>query len=192
MFRCTKRLPAATFLAVAFVTQLSAGTITPDAGSIFGVLTFDNTFTTVTSLTINGFGTVGVNDSITTSTVILTDGGAPAPNFFLTAANTGVSEFLTLGFDPLSLFLAPDLSFFVISASGVPVGAVSDPGLAALTGTTSWVFGFVAGGPGQTDITYAFVSGTANDSSSVPEPTTMVLSGVALAVTGLMRRFRCR
>lgn len=178
------------------LTTASAGPITLSSGSLTSVITYDGTFTVPTGFTINGVAILGIDNSGTGSVNIVTDFGAPAPNFTITATNAGISEFITLGFDPLSLSIAPDLSFFSINATGVPGTPITDSGLAALVGTTSWVFGFTAGGPGATDISYSFISGTANDTlntgGNVPEPATAALVGAGFFVLALARRRRSR
>lgn len=178
------------------LTTVSAGPITLSSGTLTSVITYDGTFTLPTAFTINGVAILGIDNTGTGSVNIVTDFGAPAPNFTLTSTNAGISEFVTLGFDPLSLSIAPDLSFFSINATGVPGTAITDTGLAALVGTTTWVFGFTAGGPGATDITYSFVSGTANDTlntgGNVPEPATAGLVGAGFFLLALARRRRSR
>jgi hypothetical protein len=179
--RCTVALLALACSAVA----LHADPVTLSSGSLTVGVIYTNFVPTIdvdASLAVLNVGSLG--------TVIADTFAAPPPNPFSAVLNTGLSEAVLLTFSLAGV----DPSFAILTATGTPFTAVTDPALAAFLAPSSFTFVANAADPGSVDLAtgngllnYTFAIGQA---TPVPEPGTIALLGGVMLLVGAQLRKR--
>jgi len=116
---------------------------------------------------------------------------APFPNSALLGLNIGFDQHAVLLFDASGVEVSD--GFLTVPATGIPVGAVSDPALSAFLGPL--VFGFAFDGAGSVfdlENDMAFLNFDLVSVAQVSAPASLLLLALGMLATRLAARRRCR
>lgn len=144
-------------------------------------LTFDATGPTFTLATPAGPDILSVRDASNAliGNVIATDQGTPG--LIILSVNGGLSEAVAFTFNPATANLVG--SNMLIDATGSALTSITDPGLAALIGTST--FTFASAGSQQNPFVFDFTSAALP--TSVPEPAVAFSVGIGLLAISALR-----
>jgi hypothetical protein len=173
-----------------FAMSMQAGTLlpgtfpNPDTGF---TATFDVSVPSVTLATPGGPDTLFVFDDLSNflGNVIASDQGTPGQ--LIVTINGALSEEVALMFNTAGASIDGSGNL-IIPVSGVPATTITDPGLAALLGNST--FTFASAGTPQNPFVFDF-SSAALPATATPEPAVSLSIGFGLlAITALRRRKR--
>ena len=144
-------------------------------------LTFDASGPTFTLATSAGPDILSVRDGSNNliGNVIATDQGSPG--LVILSVNGALTEAVGFTFNPASANLVG--SNLLIDATGAALTAITDPGLAALVGTST--FTFASAGSQQNPFTFDFSSAALP--ATVPEPAVAFSVGIGLIAISALR-----
>lgn len=178
-----KRILSALALCAISAFAVSAATLVPGPTDTNPDTNF--TFTVDTTLGTQNLATPAGADELTVSgigNVFAFDGGTPGQ--VILALNTGATEAVVLTFNVAGL-TTDGMGDVFIPASGAPGGTVTDAGLQALIGSSTFEFTL---NPASTASPFEFdFTGAALPTSGVPEPAVSVMVGLGLLGISALR-----
>ncbi len=185
-----KRIFWSIALGVISAFAISAGTLVPGGTDTNPDANFTATIDT-TAGTIN-LATPNGADQLTVSgigDVLVFDQGTPGQ--FIASLNLGATEAVGLTFNTTASFIDGSGNFEV-PAVGAAITAITDPGLAALIGSSNFVF--ASTGSTASPFVFDFTSATLPTATSgVPEPAVAFTVGIGLlGISALRLRKRAR
>jgi len=185
------------FLVAALAMSAHAATLTTAAGAITATARTED-FATASGFDIRGTALLEIFDPASLGFVIVSDGGAAAPNSVLIGTDGG-TEFVTMTFNTAAPFVSTDLVTVLFAAEVEPVGAVTNPALSAFLG--NWIVTMSLTSVVPDEVVPSAVAGATlgydaiayrEIEATVPEPASVLMAIGGFAALALARRFRHR